>query len=100
MWSLQQQRQLNDQQIEQLPLPLRRAANVPAWFWQSFLGFWHNLPDEPRVQQQTDRDGNLYWRVYDPVCDNTIHFDDEQRLLIWLDEQHYRRARLCPWDIH
>jgi hypothetical protein len=99
MWIFQQQQHLNYQQIERLSLPLRRAANLPDWFWQSFLGFWHKLPGEPRVQQKSDRAGNLYWHVYDPVHDNTMRFDDQQQLLVWLDEQHYRRARPNPWDI-
>lgn len=99
MWMFQQHLQHNYQQIEQLPLPLRRAADLPAWFWQSFLGFWHKTPGEPHVQQRTDGAGNLYWRVYDPVHDMTLRFDDEQQLLVWLDEQHYRKARPNPWDL-
>jgi hypothetical protein len=94
------QLQNQHQSLERLPLQVRRStSNKLAWFWQEFLGFWHSCPREPRVWRRTDRSGNPYWRVYDPLYDRTLRFDDEQNLMIWLDEQHYRRARPNPWDL-
>lgn len=87
-------------ELEQLPLQVRRTASVQLpWFWQAFLGFWHSTSGEPRVQKRTDGSGKVYWRVYDPIRDHTVRFDDEQKMLIWLDERHYRRARPNPWDM-
>jgi hypothetical protein len=94
------QPQQNCKTLEQSPLQVRRSASVELpWFWQAFLGFWNSSPREPRVHQKIDRLGNPYWRVYDPLHDCTIRFDNEQHLLVWLDEQHYHRARPNPWDI-
>ncbi|NJL40313.1 MAG: hypothetical protein HC899_28870 [Leptolyngbyaceae cyanobacterium SM1_4_3] len=87
------QQHYQQQQVEQLPLLLRRATHFPVSFWQSFLGFWYTPSEGPQVQEKTDRTGKPYWRVYDPVNDHTICFEDEQQLLVWLDEQHYHRAR-------
>ncbi|MBD1909387.1 MULTISPECIES: hypothetical protein [unclassified Leptolyngbya] len=40
-----------------------------------------------------------HWQVYDPLKDYTVCFDDEQRLLEWLEHQHHRKARPDPWDL-
>jgi hypothetical protein len=94
------QQQLNPIELEQLPLQIRRSMSSElACFWQSFLGFWHSPPREPRVWRRSDRFGKVYWQVYDPLHDCTIRFDDEQNMLMWLDDQHYRRSRPNPWDL-
>jgi hypothetical protein len=52
------------------------------------------------VRQDVDRLGNVYWETYDPQHHCPVRFDDEQKLLAWLDEKPYRNAQLNPWDMN
>ncbi|MBD2463675.1 hypothetical protein H6G89_21990 [Oscillatoria sp. FACHB-1407] len=92
MRTFQQQR--NYEKLEQLPPQIGTLIHLKLYgLWQTCLGFWETVPNEPRVQQRFDQRGNVYWHVYDPSRDCTLDFDDEQNLLVWLDEQHYHRAQ-------
>lgn len=98
MRTFQQQR--NYEKLEQLPPQIGELARLKLWWLgQAFRDFWHSPSGEPQVRQKTDRFGNLYWRVYDPVSDRTVRFDNQQQVLIWLDERHYRRVRSNAWNM-
>jgi len=98
MRTFQQQR--NYEKLEQLPPQVGELASLELRrIWQTFLDFGHSPSGEPQVRQKTDRVGNVYWRVYDPVSDHTIRFDDQQEVMIWLDERHYRKSRPNLWNI-
>ena len=93
MRTFQQQR--NYEQLEQLPPQVRKLIGLGVRdLWQSFLEFWEFPSKEPRVRQKINSSGNVYWQVYDPWHDCTLHFDHEQEVMVWLEEQHYRRY--CP----
>lgn len=45
---------------------------------------------QPRITEDRDRQGNLYFRVYDP-CDRSRHtFDSEEELRVWLEQRYYQ----------
>ena len=44
--------------------------------------------NEPIVSEKTDRMGNIVWQVYDPVHDESLHFDSAQAVQSWLEERN------------
>jgi hypothetical protein len=46
--------------------------------------------DEPRTTQKRDRDGNVYYQVYDPRTQDSAIFGSESEIRWWI-EQHYSR---------
>lgn len=50
-----------------------------------------SLSKEPAISEQKDRQGNAYYRVYDPVEDIHHIFTSEEAVRIWLEEHHYRQ---------
>jgi hypothetical protein len=98
MRTIQQQR--NYEKLEQLPPQIRELVSLELRrLWHAWVEVWNFIPGEPRVRQTVDRNGNMAWQVYEPLHDCTLSFDDEQKLLVWLDEQHYRKTQPKLWDI-
>jgi hypothetical protein len=92
MRTIQQQR--NYEKLEQLPPQVFQLTNLGLWqLWRKVTDFWQVSAKEPRVNQKMDFKGNLYWEIYDPLDDCMLHFDQEQDVMIWLEEQPYRRVR-------
>ncbi len=55
--------------------------------------FWSNTINnsrEIRVWQKSDRQGNIYWLVFDPVTGYYSSFSDEREVRIWIEERYYR----------
>lgn len=46
---------------------------------------------EPKAWQIRDRSGATYWRVYDPVSNQTQAFSGEAEVRMWLEQRYYRR---------
>lgn len=99
MRTFQQQR--NYEKLEQLPPQLKEKVWIALQQLQEdYLEFWSSVSEEPKVRQDVDSLGNVYWEVYDPQHHYTLHFDDEQKLLAWLDEKPYRNTELNPWEMN
>ncbi len=48
-------------------------------------------PDyEPKVWEKKNRNGTVYWNVYDPVLGYTARFSSELEVRLWLD-QYFNR---------
>lgn len=45
---------------------------------------------EPRIRQLRDRSGNLYFRIYDPLTQQTYSFDSDAEVRVWLDRRYYQ----------
>lgn len=45
---------------------------------------------EPQTTQKRDRDGNVYYQVYDPRTQDSATFGSESEIRWWI-EQHYLR---------
>jgi hypothetical protein len=70
------------------------ADNPP----QSWLGkVWHFLVDaltpryEPMIRLMTDRAGNTWWLVHDPISGKTRCMNSEHEVRIWLDRDRLHR---------
>ncbi len=46
--------------------------------------------NEPRIWQKTNRQGDTYWKVYDPATGQTAYFTCEAEVRIWLEQCYYR----------
>ena len=44
---------------------------------------------EPQVSLQRDRFGATIWRVFDPMTEQTVYFDSEEAVRVWLDRRYY-----------
>ena len=45
---------------------------------------------EPHVKSISDRQGNNYWQVYDPVSNCNYSFSSEKEVRAWLDTRYHR----------
>ncbi|MBD2069335.1 hypothetical protein H6F93_17720 [Leptolyngbya sp. FACHB-671] len=45
---------------------------------------------EVQIWQVSDRAGNVYWRVYDPVTKDSTSFGSSSEVRIWLEQRYYR----------
>lgn len=48
------------------------------------------LDPEPYISEHQNRQGEVYFRVYDPVQNAYHTFDSEESVRIWLEERHHR----------
>ena len=58
--------------------------------------FWSKLiyrKTEPKVWQKCDREGNIYWLIFNPITSLYISFGSEQEVRIWLEERYYHRPK-------
>ncbi|MBD3881875.1 hypothetical protein IFO70_08925 [Phormidium tenue FACHB-886] len=47
---------------------------------------------EPRVWQQRDRQGKLWWHLYDPGTCQAVRLESEEAARIWLEQRYYLQA--------
>ncbi len=52
---------------------------------------WVNLSSysEPKIWERKGRDGNSYFRIYDPIHDSYIYFNSEEEVRAWPDKCDY-----------
>ena len=62
-----------------------------------FLELW-TLNPEPRIWEEIDRSGKMFWRVYDPKRDRTLKLDTKEQVLAWLEERHHQQLTLNSWN--
>jgi len=43
--------------------------------------------NEPRIWQECDRFGNIWWYVYDPISRRSIQLPSEQEVRRWLEKR-------------
>lgn len=54
--------------------------------------FWNAITVvnvDPQIRQEYDRQGNLQWRVFDPVTTKSRFFDSEDDVCAWLEQRYY-----------
>jgi hypothetical protein len=54
-------------------------------FWQYVI----TNQTEPQIEQKSDRDGNLYYRIYDPITRRYTFLASEREVRIWLENRYY-----------
>jgi hypothetical protein len=81
---------LSSYQLENSARSWQKSVKRP-----SLKGFWESLisrfvfGSEPRIDRMRDRNGNLYFHVYDPTTRQSRVFDSEHELRVWLDKRYY-----------
>lgn len=73
-------------QPSELLLPKPRLWN---WVRQIGISLVHALEqrDELKITQATNRHGDSYWEVYDPIRQHTLWFYSESEVRAWLDRR-------------
>jgi hypothetical protein len=65
--------------------------------WHDFLELW-TLNPEPRIWEEIDQSGKMFWRVYDPKRDRTLKLDTKEQVLAWLEERYHQQPTLSSWN--
>lgn len=55
--------------------------------WQYLLIFF-TKSQELVVRQHSNRLGNTWWSVYDPITSKSIVFGSEAEILMWIEKRH------------
>lgn len=84
---------------DQLEALLGKSGYTTSYFPDrlvSFLGRlgkgamnWLTTGTMPRVSKTMQGDLET-WKVFDPVADQTLYFDDEDALRVWMDTRYYQ----------
>ncbi|WAL61704.1 hypothetical protein [Thermocoleostomius sinensis] len=77
---------IEDTQARQRQFSLRRSFER---IWNLLLSAFAES-SEPKIYQKHDRDGNVYFKVYDPVTHQTEILTTEQEVRVWLDQRYYQ----------
>jgi hypothetical protein len=54
------------------------------------IATWVVQTSEPKVSEKRDRQGRLYYQVYDPVSNSSATFGSEAEIRAWLEQRYYR----------
>lgn len=69
----------------------KQASSI--WNWLNIiwdiLNDWLIYNSEPHIYEMRDRDGTVFWRVYDPVTKNTYSFSSRNEVVDWLESRYY-----------
>ena len=60
---------------------LRRATDA--------FAHWLTTGSMPRISKAMQGDTEV-WKVYDPVSNQTLYFDQENSLRVWMEERYYQ----------
>jgi hypothetical protein len=88
---------LNYQKLELISEQSIRQPQHSA-VWAFLTDLWHltmaSLTNgvEPYIWQTRDRQGNLWWMVYDAIAQKTIRFASADEVLIWLETRFSNRS--------
>lgn len=68
------------------------SAPVSNWFsrWGQTFKQWLVESSEIQITQMTGRDGQNWWRVYDPSTQKLQWMTNEEEVLRWLDTARHR----------
>ena len=80
---------ITSRELEQSDCP-----NCESWLsrvWQKVVAaLTEQNTQDFRVWNKTDRRGHTYWRVRDVATNQTITFDSEAEVRVWIEESYYR----------
>lgn len=57
--------------------------------WESLINALAGQ-SEPKIVRKRDRFGNWYFRVYDPVSQQSATLSSERELRAWIDQRYYQ----------
>lgn len=58
------------------------------WFVDRFA-----FSSELQVRQRHDRDGNLWWDIYDPITKRSAQFSSESEVRVWIEQSYQHQFR-------
>lgn len=69
-----------------------KRLKSPSWVNKIWNGIVNLLTkeSEPCIREKRDRDGYVWWEVYDPLTGRTSCFSSRAEVLAWLDQRYYR----------
>ena len=69
----------------------KRVSSLRNWFntFWDILRDWLISNSEPHICEMRDRDGAVFWRVYDPVTKTTHSFSSRNAVVDWLESRYY-----------
>lgn len=77
-----------------------KKAPLRQWLrsiWESFLMSLSDRP-EPQVWKACNKDGSIYWRVYNPVTGRMACLGSEEEVLAWIEQSYYQSQRTHSYD--
>ena len=66
------------------PILFSWVGNVWSFLIDQLIG-----SNEPRIWQECNRSGEIYWRVYDPYTGRSAYCDSEDEVRAWLEQLPY-----------
>lgn len=45
--------------------------------------------NEPKIYQERDRSGKIFWRVFDPIDGQSAYLSSEGEVRSWLEQRYY-----------
>jgi hypothetical protein len=76
------------------PTPSVETLSAPVGNWLTQLGHtlkkWLIADKDIQITPMTRRDGQTWWRVYDPYTEQTQWMTSEEEVRVWLDNTRYR----------
>jgi hypothetical protein len=80
--------------LSQLIQPTGRSCLIAGYLKRGYLKLhkqvtqWLQARDEPQITQHRDRQGNLYYQVYDPRSGRSSYFGDASEVRYWLERRY------------
>jgi hypothetical protein len=67
-----------------------RSTSWATKAWKAITAFMTQGHD-PKICQITDRDGQTWWNIYDPVTGQFTCLDSEEAVRVWIEQRYYRQ---------
>lgn len=73
-------------------------AGFSQWVSQAAKAIAHALigSSEPLIWQTTDRAGNTWWIIDDPLTGNRFHAVSEEEVRVWIERHYYFQSNQSP----
>ncbi len=71
-----------------------RFEGVGQWLNQTAKSIAHALmgSSDPFIWQKTDRNGNTWWIIDDPLTGTRFHAVSEEEVRAWIEQHYYMRS--------
>ena len=75
-----------------IPYPSQKKDNIKVIFhqlWNRLINYFTH-PPEPKIRKKSNRQGKIWWEVYDPYTNAKGTFSSELEVRMWLDERYHQ----------
>lgn len=73
-----------------------KRASLRQWLrtvWKLLITSLTRRP-EPQVWKSCNQDGDIYWRIYDPMTGRMAYLGSEEEVLAWIEQSYYHSPRI------